>query len=695
MSRSAISHGFALSDPPLVFSGRIAATRLSLAYRLGLTVVAVTMLLLPLFYLALIVATGAGVWWHATANTWILGGNSAYQVRLVGYTTPLVAGLALMFFMVKPILARAAPRGRPLPIAEADEAALFAFIDEICRQVGARRPRLVQVDCSVNASAGLMDSRLGLLQRDLVLTIGLPLVAGLSARQLAGVLAHEFGHFAQGGGMRLTAIVRSVNAWFARVVYERDAWDDKLERWSTLDWRLASVMSVARLAVWLSRRVLYVLMLGGNAISCFMLRQMEYDADSYEIKIAGSDAFIQTATRLRELGVGAQLAYGDLRDAWSRGTMPADLPALMVQRADRMPTHVLARVREGRDEATGWFDTHPSDVDRIRAAEAARSAGVLIGGDVPAVSLFRNFEGLCTAETRRYLGAELGLDLARITLVDTDAALVRSRQREENAAAIGQFFGDRFSAYRPLSLLVADLGALDAAQVAMRSAEAERAMSRAEAETARAYQEFESVEGARQMAFAAIELFAAGFKTVRAEEFGLPEGTAAAAESALRALADRQRTLAADLERFETAAATRLSCGVLLMREAGAGAMVDEELATCVNDLNALAGVMIEVCELRRLDIASDIVEGNARSSPAPQQTAARHADLQRRTAAGLERIRKALAGSSSLTALCGFPPDGTAPGAPEVIDRTVRLYVDLIGRLASSVLHDESRRRS
>jgi Zn-dependent protease with chaperone function len=693
MSPLAPSHGFALSGPPFVFSGRIAPARLSLTYRLGLVVVAVTMLLLPVLYLALIVVTGAAVWWHATANTWILSGNSAYQVRLVSYATPLVAGLVLMFFMVKPILARARAREQPFPIAAADEPALFAFIDQICRQVGARQPRRVQVACHVNASAGLMDGRLGLLQRDLVLTIGLPLVAGLSARQLAGVLAHEFGHFAQGGGMRLTAIVRSVNAWFARVVYERDAWDEQLEHWSTLDWRLASVMSVARLAVWLSRSVLYVLMVGGNAISCFMLRQMEYDADSYEIGIAGSDAFIQTAIRMRELGVGARLAHGDLRDAWSRGTMPVDLPALMVERTDRMPAHVLARVREDHDEATGWFDTHPSDADRIRAAEAAQSTGVLVGGDVPAVSLFRNFDELCAAATRRYFEAELGLDLARIKMVDTDAALMRSRQREENADAIRQFFGNRFSLYRPIRLLAAELDALDAGQLAMRSAEAERAMGGAEAETARAYQEFEGAEGAQQMAFAAMELFAAGFKTVRAEEFGLPEGTATAAESALRAAADRQRTLGAQLELFETAAALRLSSGFLLIRQAGAGAMVDE-LATCVSSLNALAGVMNEIRELRRLDVAIDIVEGNARSSPAPQQIAERRADLQRRSAACLERIRKGLARSASLTARCGFPPDGTTPDAPEVIDRTVRLYIDLIGRLACSVLYEESRRR-
>ena len=52
--------------------------------------------------------------------------------------------------------------------------------------------------------------------RDVVLTIGLPLAAGLTIQEFAGVLAHEFGHFAQGAGMKLTYLIRATSAWFAR-----------------------------------------------------------------------------------------------------------------------------------------------------------------------------------------------------------------------------------------------------------------------------------------------------------------------------------------------------------------------------------------------------------------------------------------------------------------------------------------------
>ena len=171
----------ALGGPTFTFSGTIAPTEVTAAYRLGLAFVAAAMLLLPVLYMALIVATGAAVWWHVAENTWILSGDGGKQWRLILYATPIVAGLVLMFFMVKPILARPSKREQPLAIHADDEPTLFAFINDICGQIRAPRPSHVQVDCMVNASASFR--RGSLFGRDLVLTIGMPLAGGLSVIQ--------------------------------------------------------------------------------------------------------------------------------------------------------------------------------------------------------------------------------------------------------------------------------------------------------------------------------------------------------------------------------------------------------------------------------------------------------------------------------------------------------------------------------
>ena len=189
-------------------------------------------------------------------------------------------------------------RARLRALRREDEPRLFAFIEQICDLARAPRPRRVLVNLDVNASASLSHGVWSLFSRNLTLTIGLPLAGGLTARQFGGVLAHEFGHFAQGAGMKTTYVVRMVSFWFARVVYERDRMDAALENWAKgLDIRIGIVLHTARLMVWCVRRVLWVLMSVGQLISSALMRQMEFDADHYEIQTAGSEGFISTARR--------------------------------------------------------------------------------------------------------------------------------------------------------------------------------------------------------------------------------------------------------------------------------------------------------------------------------------------------------------------------------------------------------------
>ncbi len=275
------------------FTATISRPRISWLYTIGLAIVAFAMVLLPAIYIALIALAGWGVLYHLTQDTWIFNGSGGMVFRMILYAGPAVAGGILVFFMLKPLFARRPKRAELLSLDPVEEPLLFAFVQRICQLVQAPMPCRIDVDCQVNASASL---RRGLWSRDLVLTIGLPLAAGLDMRQFAGVLAHEFGHFAQGAGMRLTYVIRNINFWFARVVFERDKWDQQLEQSAKrVDFRVGVMLHAARGCVWLTRRILWALMHAGNAISCFMLRQMEYDADGYESKVAGSDAFESTA----------------------------------------------------------------------------------------------------------------------------------------------------------------------------------------------------------------------------------------------------------------------------------------------------------------------------------------------------------------------------------------------------------------
>src|SRR5207244_3829057 len=102
------------------------------------------------------------------------------------------------------------------------EPLLFTLVRRVASAVGAPEPERIDLDCQLNASASFGSFFGG----DLVLTIGLPFVAGLDVDQFASVVAHELGHFSQGAAMRLSYLVRTINEWLARIVYERDDWDE-------------------------------------------------------------------------------------------------------------------------------------------------------------------------------------------------------------------------------------------------------------------------------------------------------------------------------------------------------------------------------------------------------------------------------------------------------------------------------------
>ena len=252
------------------FERDITPVKAAVGYRLGILLVAVVMVILPVLYVAIIGLIGWAVYYHAVHDVGIIGmaKGRAAAYTFMAYLAPIVVGVTVILFMLKPLVSWPAKRSLRKPLLRQDEPLLFDFVDRICQAVGAPRPRQIEIDEQVNASAGFRRGVLSMLGHDLVLTIGVPLVAGLNMRQFAGVLAHEFGHFARAAGMRLTYVIRSISGWFTRVVYERDRWDEWLVQMSRgADPRYGILIWLARGGVWLTRRILWCLMMIGHSVT--------------------------------------------------------------------------------------------------------------------------------------------------------------------------------------------------------------------------------------------------------------------------------------------------------------------------------------------------------------------------------------------------------------------------------------------
>jgi predicted Zn finger-like uncharacterized protein len=401
------------------FTGSLPRTGPNLAYRLGTVLVALAMLVLPLIYLAIIVLLGFGVYYHARYDTALaeMGYGRARLMFISLYLAPLIAGPIAVFFMLKPLLARPIRHDRYRSVTRKGEPLLFAFVDQVCKAVGSPKPRRIDVDCLVNASAHFRRGLISMLGDDLVLTVGLPLVGGLTLREFGGVLAHELGHFAQGTGMRLTYIVRSIINWFVRVVYQRDQWDEWLEQAvQSYNFRISWIFLIAHLFVLLGRGILWALLHVGLAIAGLMLRQMEYDADRYQARLAGSDAFASTMRKLHVLDSAAGFAEAQLRVALQRRQLVDDLPGLITVYARNAPPeawrHVEKQIAESK---TGWLDSHPSPRERLAAAERLASPGIL-HLEMPAAALFTDFGAQAVAATWDLYCAVLGPNVPRSAL---------------------------------------------------------------------------------------------------------------------------------------------------------------------------------------------------------------------------------------------------------------------------------------
>ncbi len=446
--RSEQSGRLQLTDEELLkaITGPIEPVQTPIRYKLALLLASLVMVALPILYVCVALAFAWVVYFHAVHSVVIFGEvrGRGIIMAVILYIAPLVAGVTAVMFMFKPLFSRAPRRDEPTSLSRSEEPLLFDFVDRLCDAVHAPRPKRIDVDCQVNASAGFRRGWLSmLLGNDLVLTIGLPLVAGMSLRQFGGILAHEFGHFAQGGGMRLTYVIRTVSHWFTRVVYERDTWDQNLERWSKEnDLRIGIIFYLARGCVWLTRRILWVLMMVGHGVSGMLLRQMEFDADRHEVRFSGSSVIEPTTRRLHELMVVHEMAHADLGLAYEEGRLADDLIELMSVNADELPDDIEEKIDSQLKEGqTGWLDTHPCDRERIASGQRENAPGVFLL-EVPAPRLFADFAGVSRRATVGMYQAILG-DEFRPDQLHPVAELVASREAQKRAAgAMSSFFQD-------------------------------------------------------------------------------------------------------------------------------------------------------------------------------------------------------------------------------------------------------------
>ncbi len=411
----------------------------SLVYRVGLIAVMALSLIAPLFYLGLVVAVAVGLIWSLTVIPGQLAGTGSIAGMLIAGSASVMCGVFLVF-LARPLFIRC-PSSPTLTLDRQQHARFFGLVDALCQRMGLPSVQDIHVDNRITASLEPCEGLRSLRQRELTLTVGMPLFAGLDARQMVGVLGHELGHYAHPTAMFANYLVKSVNRWLANRAKAGDSWDVRLERWQSKSPEFVghAVLLPAQAMMTLTRKLFRGMLLFNLRVGRHLSRKMEYEADRYESWLIGSKAFEITAERLHMLAFADQCVQAVNARAREESRLMRDLPQAIAESADNLNADQRQTVLDamGDQQAFVW-DGHPADVDRIRHALELEFPGV-VRLEEPAARLLPDFDHLCEAITRQFYSGSDIQDVERY-LVNNDEVLRVRKLSDEDCDALDQYF---------------------------------------------------------------------------------------------------------------------------------------------------------------------------------------------------------------------------------------------------------------
>ncbi len=245
-------------------------------------------LFLLLYFTMVIVSGFLAIWLAIQVARWPL-------LAIVG---SMMSGIIFAFLVKGFFKKNEIEKELQLELKESEHPTLFAFIRQVCEETGAEEPRKMFVSADVNAAVITRTSLINLFvppKKDMLL--GLGLVNCLNLSEFKAVVAHEFGHFTQGG------FVSAYTNVLQRII------DDLVSRRDPLDDVTGNPKDISDMHQAMNR----ILHWSQNAIriplDCILylfqsrwdqaIRQREFHADLVAASIAGSNAIVHGLLRIR------------------------------------------------------------------------------------------------------------------------------------------------------------------------------------------------------------------------------------------------------------------------------------------------------------------------------------------------------------------------------------------------------------
>ncbi len=269
-------------------------TSLPASYKFRAFLAVASIILFFLLYTALVVGLGYLLYY---ALMYDMGRINKITILLkVG---SIAGALMLFVFTLKFIFKlKNHKRENRIKLNKHEHPELFTFVDQICKETGAPKPKAIYVDPDVNAYVSYSNMWLSLfLPVKKELTIGLGLVSCLNLTEFKAVVTHEFGHFAQ-SSMKIGSYIISANTIIHDMIFSRDKWDDLLDQWRGSDIRLSFAAWVITPIIWIIRQLLNLFYQFLNLMYSSLSREMEFNADKVAVSTTGSEAIVSSLWKL-------------------------------------------------------------------------------------------------------------------------------------------------------------------------------------------------------------------------------------------------------------------------------------------------------------------------------------------------------------------------------------------------------------
>jgi len=375
-------------------------------------------------------------------------------LEMMFYVSVIGTGISMIALLVRPLFSNYS-MPRRIRLKRKDAPLLFKLIKQLSIATGAPEPAGIYIDNAVNAYVNSVNGTKGIKRGELELTIGTPLLFGLTGAQLASVIAHEFGHFTQRREMLRSYRVNRVSRWLSICAYQPDSWEIKLQQIADRYeenvgrdlnfWCLAGVLWSQK-----TTRRFFALLLDLNShLTGAMSRQMEFNADDHAVAVLGSELYVATEYRLHEMGAVEQYLRSINSSAYQQNRLLRDIPAAIAQKLAQLTEEQRATIKDSiADQTTEFWSTHPATQDRI-ARSLSLGVPNITAPEFIARELITESAGLGERITMNCYLQDYGLADAEECVTDNEEIFRLERSQNEEDAAFREVFGGYFDGRTP------------------------------------------------------------------------------------------------------------------------------------------------------------------------------------------------------------------------------------------------------